>query len=224
MQGMSDLSSPAGAAPWARGRTISSSALLGQVLTLVAIALAFAAFGGYAGRELEIGTARILSFVGIGMLLASSFGGARFRVGSFAMGWLFATATVIGLGIGPFLQSYIEFQPDAVTAAAGGTALTVGAMGAFGFATSKDLVGWMRPLSYIMLALFVVSLVSLILTGPISPILSLAIYGISALSILVNFNYLRKHGTEADAVLLATGIFINIVNIFTSLLNLFGSR
>ncbi len=210
-----------GAAPWARSRSISTGALLGQVSFLVAIALGFAALGGFIGRDLEFGTARILSFVGIGMLLIANFAGARFRVGSFAMGWLFATATVIGLGIGPFLNAYIEVDPDAVSAAAGGTALTVGAMGAFGFATSKDLKSWMKPLSYIMLGLFALSIVSLILTGPMSPFLSLAIYGVSALLILVDFNYLRKHGTEDDAVLLATGIFVAIINIFMSLLNLF---
>lgn len=213
-----------GASPWARDRTISTGALLGQVSFLVAIALAFAALGGYIGRDLAYGTARIMSFVGIGMLLVGNFGGARFRAGTFALAWFFATATVIGLGIGPFLDSYIQVDPGAVTAAAGGTALTVGAMGAFGFATSKDLVGWMRPLSYVMLGLFVLSIVSLVLTGPMSAILSLAIYGVSALLILVDFNYLRKHGTEDDAVLLATGIFVSIVNIFLSLLNLFGNR
>ncbi len=211
----------AGAVPWARSRSISTGALLGQVSFLVAIALGFAALGGFIGRDLEFGTARILSFAGIGMLLIGNFAGARFRVGTFAMVWFFATATVIGLGIGPFLNAYLEVDPGAVSAAAGGTALTVGAMGAFGFATSKDLKSWMKPLSYVMLGLFALSIVSLILTGPMSPILSLAIYGVSALLILVDFNYLRKHGTEDDAVLLATGIFVSIINIFLSLLNLF---
>ena len=75
-----------------------------------------------------------------------------------------------------------------MSAAAGGTALTVGAMGAFGFATSKDLKSWMKPLSWIMLGLFALSIVSLVLTGPMSPFLSLAIYGVSALLILVDFN------------------------------------
>src|SRR5919204_55873 len=54
-----------------------------------------------------------------------------------------------------------------------------------------------------------------------SPIVALAIYGFSAALILVDFNYLRKHGTEDDAIMLATGIFVSIVNIFTSLLSLF---
>ena len=33
--------------------------------------------------------------------------------------------------------------------------------------------------------------------------------------IVVDFNYLRKHGSEADAIWLATGIFVSIVNIFS---------
>ena len=43
---------------------------------------------------------------------------------------------------------------------------------------------------------------------------------VSALLILVDFNYLRKHGTKDDAVWLATGIFVSIINIFLSLLNI----
>jgi modulator of FtsH protease len=55
-------------------------------------------------------------------------------------------------------------------------------------------------------------------------LISLAIYGLSAALIVVDFNYLRKHGSEADTVWLATGIFVSIVNIFLSLLNIFSSR
>ena len=54
------------------------------------------------------------------------------------------------------------------------------------------------------------------------PLLSLVILVVSTGLILVNFNYLRKHGTERDAVWLATGIFVSIINIFLSLLNLLG--
>jgi len=76
-------------------REITTAQLLGQVMFLVGVALLFAALGTFVGRNLEPGTARILSFAGFGMLIAASFGGERFRVGPFAMGWLFATATVI---------------------------------------------------------------------------------------------------------------------------------
>ena len=44
----------------------------------------------------------------------------------------------------------------------------------------------------------------------------------SAVLIVVDFNYLRKHGTENDKIWLATVIFVSVVNIFLSLLNIFG--
>jgi len=59
--------------------------------------------------------------------------------------------------------------------------------------------------------------------GGLSPVISLIIFGASALLIMVDFNYIRKHATEDDVVWLATGIFVSIVNIFLSLLNLFSS-
>jgi modulator of FtsH protease len=199
-------------------------ALLGQVLFLVAIAIGFLALGSYIGRELEIGTARIISFVGFGMLLVSAFGGERFRVGAFAIGWLYATALAIGIGLGPILAYVIENDPTVFTQAAGGTALTVLGMGALGFALSKDLARWMRPLSLLVFGAVIVSLVLVLFASGGNPILSLIIYGLSALLIMVDLNYLRKHGTGDDVVWLATGIFVSIVNIFLSLLNLFGGE
>ena len=206
-----------------REGAISTTRLLGQVMFLVAVALGSLALGSVVGKELSFSTARILSFVGFGMLILSSFGGRRFRVGAFAIGWLYATAFVIGLGLGPVLNYIGETDSSAITAAAGGTALTVLGMGAAGFAMSKDLAPWMRPLSFVVLGAVVISIVALLFggAGSLSPIISLVIFAASAGLIMVDFNYLRKHGTEDDTVMLATGIFVSIVNIFLSLLNLF---
>jgi modulator of FtsH protease len=38
---------------------------------------------------------------------------------------------------------------------------------------------------------------------------------------VIDFNYIRRRGAENDVIWLATGIFVSIVNIFLSLLNLF---
>ena len=86
---------------------------------------------------------------------------------------------------------------------------------------SKDLAAWMRPLTFIILGLVVVSFVMLIFSSGGNPLISAAIAIVSALLIMVDFNYLRKHGTKDDAIWLATGIFVSIVNIFLSLLNIF---
>ncbi len=220
---MSEMSSAyyrEGAAP----RAISTTQLMGQVLFLVAIALAFCAVGTLIGRELEFGTARLFSFVGFGMLLVSSFAGARFRVGTFAMGWLFATALAIGIGLGPLIEYFASVDPKALTQAFAGTAATVLGAGALGFFLSKDLAPWMRPVSLIVFAACMGTIIWSLFGGTISPWISLGIYGVSALLIVIDFNYLRKHGTENDAIWLATGIFVSIVNIFISLLNIFSSR
>ena len=208
----------------ARVREISTAQLLGQVMFLVAVALAFCTVGTLIGRDLSFGTARLCSFAGFGMLLVSSFAGARFRVGTFAMGWLFGTALLIGLGLGPVIEYFASVDQSALTQAFAGTAATVLGAGALGFLLSKDLAPWMRPLSLIVFAACIGTILITLFGGTISPWLSLAIYGLSALLIVVDFNYLRKHGTEADAIWLATGIFVSIVNIFVSLLNIFSSR
>ncbi len=199
---------------------VSTAQLIGQVLFLVAIAIGFCALGTYLGRDLELGTARILSFVGFGMLLVSSFAGERFRVGPVAMGWLFATATAIGLGLGPVIAYFATVQETALTQAAAGTAATVAGCGALGFALSPDLARWMRPLSLIVFAACVGTIIWTLAAGAVPVVVSLLIYGLSAVLIVVDFNYIRKHGTEDDAVWLATGIFVSIVNIFVSLLNI----
>ena len=217
---MSDMRSYEYAQPHVEARSISTAQLLGQVMFLVAVALGFMVVGTIIGRDLSVGTARICSFAGFGMLLVAAFAGERFRVGAFAMGWLFAIALLIGLGIGPVIAWFAANEPSTVTQAAGATGLVVLGMGAAGFMLSKDLARWMKPLTMIVFGLVILSLVMMLAGGGGNPILSLAIGGVSALLILVDFNYLRKHGTERDAVWLATGIFVSIVNIFLSLLNI----
>jgi modulator of FtsH protease len=199
----------------------STAAILGQVMFLVAVALAFLVVGTVVGRDLSEGTARACSFAGLGMLIVTWFVDAV-RRGPLGIGWLCGLSLLIGLGLGPVIAYLAEVDPGAITSAAGITGLTVLAMGALGFVLDKDLSGWMKPLSYVVLGAVVISLGALIFggLGTLSPVLSLVILVASALLILVDFNYVRKHATEDDVVWLATGIFVSIINIFLSLLNL----
>ncbi len=218
---MDDYSPSGYARSGARARS-ETSTLLGQVMFLVAIALGFMTGGAFIGQGLSQATALICFLAGFGMLLVQAFGGERFRVGAVAIGWLYAIALLLGMGVGPTIAYFLENDGTVVTQAAGATALIVLGMGSAGFAMSRDLAGWMRPLTFIILGCVVVSFVMLIFSSGGNPILSAIIAIVSALLIMVDFNYLRKHGTENDAVWLATGIFVSIVNIFLSLLNLFG--
>jgi modulator of FtsH protease len=219
---MSDLrgSTYAAGAERARAR-VSTTTLFGQVMFLVGISIGFLALGSLIGRDLSFGTARVLGFVAIGMLFAQSFA-APLRYGPVGMSWLFGLSLILGLSLGPVLDYYASSDPAAVTQAAGGTALITLGMGAYGTATSKDLARWIRPLSYAMLALFAISLLLLLFGAAGNPLLSLAVLGVSSALLIVDFNYLRRHADEDDVVWIATGIFVSIVNIFLSLLNLLG--
>ena len=196
-----------------------TGALLGQVMFLVAVALGFLALGSWIGRDLSQGTSTILFFAGFGMLLVASFVD-KLREGPIAVVWLYSVALLLGLGLGPMLNQIGQVDPDLITTAAAGTALATVGAGAVGFLISKDLAPWMRPLSFVILGAVAVGFVLLLLGTSAPPFLSFVILIVSTLLIVVDFNYLRKHGTERDAVWLATGIFVSIVNIFLSLLNL----
>ena len=197
---------------------------MGQVMFLVAAALGLCALGSFLGRDLSFGTARVISFVGLGMLIAQNFS-RSLRYGALGIGWLAAIAATIGFGLGPTLAYYATVAPNTLTSAIALTALTVLAMGSIGFAMSRDTVAWMRPLSWIVLGCVVISIGAIVVggLGTLSPFLSIVILAASALLILVDFNYVRKHATEDDVVWLATGIFVSIINIFLSLLNLLRS-
>lgn len=201
----------------------NTATLLGQVMFLVAVAIGFMVLGTVIGRDLSESTARICFYGGFGMVLVSSFVNSRvFRVGTFAVVWLYAIALLMGLGLGPIIAWFAENDPTTITQAAGCTALAVLGTGFGGWALRKDLSSWQRPMFIIGLVLVVVVFGMALTANGGNPVLSGAIGIFSAVSLVVYFNVMRKHGTEDDAVMLATGIFISIVNIFLSLLNILG--
>jgi modulator of FtsH protease len=203
-------------------RAASSTFLLGQVMWLVAIALAFAAGGTYIGRNLSFGTAEICWFGTLGMLIVQMFVPVL-REGAIGMTWMFALALLLGLGMGPMIAHYATYDQTALYQAAGGTALTVGVMGSYGFATSRDLIRWMRPLFFALLAVFALSLVLILVGSGEHLVLNLAIYAIVSAYLAIYFQIIRRTATERDVVWIATGVFINIINIFLTLLRIFGN-
>ena len=213
------MSTYAPSAPFAR----TSSSVFGRVMSLVGVAIAFTVAGAYLGRDLALGTAQVLGFVAIGMLFAQSFA-AGLRRGGTGLTWLFALALILGFSLGPVLQVYANAEPDVLIQAAGATALTTLAMGALGLATSADLSRWLRPLSFAMLGLFVIGLLLLLFGAAGNPLFSLAVIVVSAALLVIDFNFVRNRATDDDAIWLATGIFVSILNLFISFLNLFGRR
>jgi modulator of FtsH protease len=204
-------------------RAASSTFLLGQVMSLVAIALAFTAAGAYIGRDLSYGTGLILEIGAFAMLIVQMFV-PRLREGSTGMTWMFALALLLGLGLGPVINEYATVDQSAIYQAAGGTALTVGVMGSYGFATSRDLIRWMRPLFFALVGVFALAIVLILIGSGESFLLNLAIYVIVSAYLAIYFQIIRRRATERDVIWIATGVFINVINIFLTLLRIFGGR
>src|SRR5688572_10662408 len=92
----------------------STAQILGQVMFLVALAIGFMVAGTVIGRDLTESTARIFSFVGLGMLVCTWFVSAL-RYGPIGIGWLFALSLAIGLGLGPVIAYVAATNPSDIT-------------------------------------------------------------------------------------------------------------
>ena len=197
------------------------SELLGQVMGFVAVAVAFSALGAYLGHDLS-GGAGLLLFIGaFAAIFALNIAVAADRE-QLAIGLLFGLGLLLGLAVAPVIADYANADPSALWQAAGATAVFVGALGAYGYATRRDLSAWARTLFWALLALIAFGVVAIFVSIPNSHI----IYAVAGLGIfggftIFDFNRLRRAGPN-DAALIACSIFLDIFNVFLLLLDLFG--
>ncbi|MBV8432295.1 MAG: Bax inhibitor-1 family protein [Solirubrobacterales bacterium] len=200
-----------------------SRAVFGQVMGLVAVTVAFSALGAYLGRNMS-GGAGIAIFIGalacvFGLNVASSRGRDQL-----AVGLLFGLGLLLGLAVAPIIAVYAKAEPSVLWQAAGATAAFVAGLGAYGYATRRDLSGWARGLFWALLALIVFGIVTIFVSIPhshiIYAVLGLVIFGGYT---IFDFNRLRRADTRS-AVPIAASIFLDIFNIFLLLLELFGGE
>ena len=201
--------------------TRDSRALLGQVMGYVAVTVGFAALGAYLGRDLSGGAGLLLFIAAFGVIIGLNVAASRGRQ-QLAIVLLFALGLLLGLAVAPVIADYAGGDPAAVWQAAGATAAFVAALGAYGFATSRDLSSWARPLFWALLALIVFGLVAIFVSIPGANL----IYAIAGLVIfggytIIDFNRLRQTN-EQGAVSIAASIFLDVFNIFLLFLSLFG--
>jgi FtsH-binding integral membrane protein len=198
-----------------------SRAVFGQVMGLVAFTVGFTALGAYITRNMT-GNAWIVFFIGafaciFGLNIASSRGREQL-----AIALLFGLGLLLGLAVGPVLNIYAKANPGALYQAAGATGAFVAALGAFGYATRRDLSSWARTLFWALLALIVFGIVGIFVAIPhgnvIYAVLGLVVFGAFT---IFDFNRLRR-ANQVSAVPIAASIFLDIFNIFLFFLRLFG--
>ncbi len=198
-----------------------SREVFGQVMGLVALTVGCTALGAYIGRNLTGGTGIVLFFGALGCVVGLNIASSRGHE-QLAIALLFGLGLLIGMAVGPVLAVYAKAQPSVLWQAAGATAGFVGALGAYGYATRRDLSSWARTLFFALFGLIVFGIVGLFVAIPngniIYSVAGLAIFGAFT---IFDFNRLRR-ANMASAVPIAASIFLDIFNIFLFMLRLLG--
>jgi modulator of FtsH protease len=140
---------------------------------------------------------------------------------SLALGLLLAFGLLMGASVATTINYYSATDPTAVRQAFGATALFVGGLGSGGYAIRRDLSFLYRTLFWLLLGLIGAGIVLIFVRVPaaytVYALVGLAIFGLYT---LVDFNRLRRAGTD-EAIPLAAGIFLDVLNIFLLFLRLF---
>jgi modulator of FtsH protease len=204
-----------------RAGSASTPALFGRVMGLVALTVGFATLGVFVARSWGGGGWFIAWLLALGCLVGLQLANSRGNTG-LALVLLFGFGLLIGASVATTINYYSATDPTAVRQAFGATALFVAALGTTGYAIRRDLSFLYRLLFWLLLALIIAGIVLIFVRIPAAytawTIAGLAIFGLYT---VVDFNRLRRAGTE-DAIPLAAGIFLDVLNIFLLFLQLFG--
>jgi modulator of FtsH protease len=206
-----------------REATARDRALLGQVMGFVAAATGFAALGAYLGRDLS-GAIGLVLFIGaFASIIGLNIAAASERK-QLAIGLLFGLGLLLGLAIAPVIADYAKADPSTLWQATGATAAFVGALGAYGYATRRDLSSWARTLFWALLGLIAFGIVAIFVSIPNTHIIyAVAGLGIFGAFTILDFNRLRRSSADS-AVVIAASIVLDIFNVFLLLLDLFSGQ
>jgi len=196
-------------------------AVFGHVMGLVALTVGCAALGAYIGRNLTGGTGLLLFIGAFACIFGLNAAAARGRE-QLAVGLLFGLGLLLGMAVGPVLAVYAKAQPSILWQATGATGTFVAGLGAYGYATRRDLSSWARTLFWALLALIAFGIVLIFVSIPhahiVYAVLGLVIFGGFT---IFDFNRLRRT-TMGGAVPIAASIFLDVFNVFLFFLRLFG--
>ena len=203
------------------GAVASTPALLGQVLGITGVGFLITALASYIARDVPPNVGTIAMFVGLFMIFIMR---SVRRNPAVALLWFYAFTFVEGVGIAPLIAYYTQSGTGVVVDAAATTAFGMLVLGGVAFTFSVD---WRRfqGIAFGLLMVLVIAGIASIFFHFINPgVYAWATLGIFTLLTLVDFSRIRAGGDGLTAVDLAVSIYLDGLNIFIALLELFGMR
>jgi modulator of FtsH protease len=136
---------------------------------------------------------------------------------------IFGITGLLGFGLGPMLSYYLAVNPSIVMVAMGGTGTIFLGLSGYALTTRKDF-SFLGGFIFVGLLVAIAAMVANLFMG--IPALALAI---SAAVIMIMSGYILMqtsmmiNGGETNYIAATAGLFIAILNIFTSLLHILGA-
>ncbi|MBV9332653.1 MAG: Bax inhibitor-1 family protein [Candidatus Eremiobacteraeota bacterium] len=201
---------------------VPANSLLAQVLGITALGLCITALAAWLFQGVPPGLGLVAMLGGFILLLAIN---AVRQNETLSLLLFYAFTFLQGIGIAPVIHQYVyAFGPDVVVNAALTTGLGMFALAAIVYATGLDLRRFQGIFMIALLGLIVVGIVWIFVRfihPEVYAWLTLAIF--SGL-VLIDFARLRAGGDGLSAVQMATSIYLDAINIFLALLQIFGGR
>jgi modulator of FtsH protease len=199
---------------------VSVPALFGRVMGLVAVTVGFATLGVLVARSWGGAGWFVAWLAAMGCLIGLNVANARGRT-ALAVLLLFAFGFLVGISVAATVNYYSATDPTAVRQALGATALFIAGLGSVGYAVRRDLSFLYRLAFWLLVALIAASFVLVFVRIPSAyAVWSLVGLGVFGLYTVLDFNRLRRAGTD-EAVPIAAGIFLDVLNVFLLFLRLF---
>jgi modulator of FtsH protease len=214
--------SPYQSGPALGGQTVSTSGLLGQVLGITGVGFLITALAAYLFRGVSPGIGLGALILGFILIFVMHSVRANPQV---ALLWFYAFTFLEGIGLAPTIARYVNVVgPEVVVNAAATTGFGMLVLGGVAFVFSVDWRRFSGIAFGLLVALIVVGIISAF-THFIHPeTYSWLTLGIFTLITLIDFSRIRAGGSGATAVELAISIYLDAINIFLALLELFGAR
>lgn len=204
------------------GQTDTASRLLAKVLGMVSVAFALTAAGSYVALSIAPGLALIAMLVSFGLLFAIR--GARGNA-SRQLTLFYTFALLEGVGLGPTIRHYLGHGgPHLIGTAAMTTGIGLAMLGTFAYAVSVDYRKVSAIGSVLLIGVLVLSLATLFFHVVQPSTIDWMILGVFSILTIGDFARIRAGGAGATAVELALSIFLDGLNIFLAVLDLFGNR
>ncbi|GAC1659426.1 MAG: hypothetical protein NVS4B13_04180 [Candidatus Elarobacter sp.] len=213
--------SPYGA-PYAPPQVASVPGLLGQVLGITGVGFLITALAAYVFRGISPMAGLLAFFAGFAVLFVMNAVRNNQQV---ALLWFYAFTFLEGIGLAPTIARYVNtVGPDVVVNAAVTTGFGMLVLGGVAFVFSVDWRRFSGIAFGALIALLVVGLVSAFTHWVHPATYSWLILGVFTLLTLIDFSRIRAGGGGSTPVELAIAIYLDGINIFIALLQLFGLR